>query len=379
MPIALRLYLTVVTAFFLCFAPPALADRKIALVIGNGDYQNISPLTNPVNDAATALAMLRGLGFETQSVTNVDKTQIEAALGVFHAASEGAEVALLYFAGHGIQAENRNYLLGVDTVGDSLDTIAETGVNMDQLIDAFSPDVGTKLLFVDACRNNPFTSAERSLGGVSRGLARSNHTSADLLVVYAAQPSKTALDGAGENSPFMEAISAALEPSREVRLSDALIEITNRVRTETRGRQIPYIEGSLSKNVIFTAASTTPAPSRAIAACQGTTAALNMAETVDENFSELSGADTNILIDDHVNVCLANDSLQISGPFPAELPCEAFMGGDGVGYYFADAEGAASHLWFYVDPASSENILQMGVYRGEDQLRWIWTGTPVCR
>ena len=366
--------------FALLFALPAFSERKVALVIGNADYEKITPLVNPVNDATVARDVLSRLGFETATLVNANKDQIEKALEGFREVTEGADVALLYFAGHGIQADNKNYLLGIDTDGASLDAVASTSVNMDKLIDAFAPDVETKLLFVDACRNNPFATRSLNAGDLPRGLARSNHSSADLLVVYAAQPSRTALDGDGENSPFVEAISDALASAPEVRLNDALIEITNRVRTKTRGRQIPYIEGSLSKNLTFSLDEPLPQPTPAkVAACEGSTASLDSSLKTPENFTELSGTDPNILVDDRVNICIAPDRLQVSGPFSASFPCEAFKNEEGVGYYYADASGEAAHIWFYVDPASAESVLEMGLYRGEEQLQWVWTGTQVCR
>lgn len=352
---------------------------KFALVVGNGGYKHVRPLANPENDAALARQVFEALGFEVATAIDTDSAALRAELAGFNAHSHGAETALIYFAGHGIQADNRNYLLTTDTLGVSLGAAVQSSVSLDEVIAAFPATARAKVLLLDACRNNPFAEASRSiLGAASDGLARANHEREDLLVVYAAQPNRVALDGRGANSPFMTALSSILLETSAPHLQDALIDVTNYVRTATAGRQTPYLEGSLSFRIpLAPPGGTTPQDIPAY--CNGEARTLGF-DPVPEDFVELPGSDRHLFFGDRVRVCTDDTQVRVSGPFAADFSCETLLTSpdEGAGYYFAGPDDAPHHLWFYVDPNRQPRALEIGVHREEEEIYWIDTQIPIC-
>ncbi|MEM1151647.1 MAG: caspase family protein, partial [Pseudomonadota bacterium] len=225
----------------------AHAAGKQALVVGIGEYDNIRSLRNPVPDAELAGQVFEGLGFETIVATDLAADELREALFDFNIRSTDADVALIYFAGHGMQIGGENYLLAKDALGASQGAAVESAVSTEELVAAFGDGAAAKILMIDACRDNPFADDTRSLlSGERDGLARTNHVVDDLLVVFAAQPGNVALDGAGDNSPFMEAVSDVLTATEDVTFQDALIDITKQVKATADERQTPYIEGTMS-------------------------------------------------------------------------------------------------------------------------------------
>lgn len=144
------------------FSSAHAADR-IALIIGNSEYQHAGRLNNPKNDALLADQALKSLGFETLLQTDRSLDALYDDLSRFTARSEGVEIALIYFAGHGIQIEQNNYLLAVDTKTEDLDAARNSSIAMEAFTQAFAASAKTKLLMLDACRNNPFAQDTRSL------------------------------------------------------------------------------------------------------------------------------------------------------------------------------------------------------------------------
>lgn len=358
------------------FAPPAAADR-VALIIGNGDYRHVAALENPGNDAALTSKVFGALGFETTVVIDADAATLREALGAFRARSEGAETALIYFAGHGIQVDNRNYLLTVDTEGTTLDAAVGSAVGMNEVIGAFAESAQAKLLFMDACRNNPFE-ATRGLTTINReGLARVNHEQSDLLVVYAAQPNRVALDGRGAHSPFTTAVTEVLSGGTETGLQDALIDVTNHVRTATGGQQTPYIEGTLSFRLTFGVANSVPAPAQAI--CEGPVQALGF-DRVPGDFVGLDGSHRQLVLGDDLLICPDADAVRVSGPFDAAFSCDMLLNApdEGAGYYFDGPDKAPHHLWFYLNPDRKPRALEMGLYREDKQIYWVDTNIAIC-
>lgn len=357
--------------------------NRVALIIGNSDYQHAGRLNNPKNDALLADDALKSLGFETLLQTDRSFEALNRDLADFKTLSDNAEIALIYFAGHGIQIDQANYLLAVDTQTDDLDTTRNSAVDMNNFLNAFAPSAKTKLLMLDACRNNPFAEDTRSLNtGATRGLARVNHEVSDLMVVYAAQPNKVALDGNGDNSPFLTAVVNSLTKAGDVKLSDALIEITNRVKTSTNNRQIPYIEGSLSSNIVFSHNLSQPLISDQANnfQCQGTMQEFAMNQIRDD-YAELSSNISQIVISDTskvpINICPVDKGIHVSGPFSAHLSCADILNtdNDGVGYYYPDTAGKDRHLWFYHGSKTAE----IGLYSAEQELLWMTTGWNICK
>jgi len=240
-------------------AAPALAEKRVALVIGNSAYTAISPLDNPKNDADLMAATLRDVGFEVVSATDVDVRAMGRAVRDFGKALRLAgkdAVGLFYYAGHGVQVGGANYLL---PVGSEIDTEA------DLRIDAFSAsDVlaqmeeagnALNLVILDACRNNPFQGKFRS---GSRGLARIKAASG-ALVAFAAAPGQVAADGAEANSPYTAALAVAMkEPGLAVEQMFKRVRVS--VESQTGGAQTPWEESSLRGDFYFVPGSSLSPP-----------------------------------------------------------------------------------------------------------------------
>jgi uncharacterized caspase-like protein len=225
----------------------------VALVIGNAAYQNVRPLRTPTNDADRVAALLRTLDFEVTEAKDLNKLGMELVLRRFAADINGADVALFYFSGHGAQVGELNYLLPVSAQVDNrrsltLDTVALQDVN--SLMRAAGSRV--QLLFLDACRNNPFASQFEnnphgaqleSVRAASRGFAPIEAMSG-ALVVFSAAPGQTAQDGAGEISPFTAAsLKYASLPKVDVR--QMLTRVRAFVSEQTDNQQVPWDGSSL--------------------------------------------------------------------------------------------------------------------------------------
>ena len=194
----------------------AMADKRVAMVIGNSDYRSVANLPNPVNDAADVTTVLKRLGFAVTTAFDMTSQEMRDALRDFGHDANGADMALVYFAGHGLEISKQNYLIPVDAkLRTDLDVYYEA-VPLDLVMAAVSGSKGLRLVLLDACRNNPFaatmksTSPSRSIG---RGLSRIE-PGRGTLVSYAAKEGTTADDGQGRNSPYTKALLAHLEQTR---------------------------------------------------------------------------------------------------------------------------------------------------------------------
>ncbi len=137
----------------LLFSSPALADKRVALVIGNANYQHVSHLPNPVNDTADIGAALERLGFAIRRENDLDRTALRRAVSEFSDSAVGADIALVYFAGHGLEVDGENYLIPVDAVLETDRRIRFEAVPLD---DALEGAKGLRIVLLDACRSNPF-------------------------------------------------------------------------------------------------------------------------------------------------------------------------------------------------------------------------------
>lgn len=237
--------------------------RRVALVIGNGAYAHVTALPNPASDARAAAKSLRELGFEVTEGFDLDAAAMKKAADAFLLEAAQAKTALLYYAGHGVQIEGRNYLVPVDVqLKAGLDP-TETMMDMDTLLAGLDDQVRTNILIFDACRNNPMEPAAGS-GGSNRAIAvvpglaapsapASGATrGAGTLIAFATAPGKVALDGEGANSPFSAALSRHIgTPGLEVQ------QMLTRVRAEvvaaTKGQQVPWSNSSLLGEVFLAA------------------------------------------------------------------------------------------------------------------------------
>jgi TPR repeat protein len=256
------------------FAASAADAARVALVVGNSAYVALPQLKNPANDSALLAETLTGIGFEVVRVNDVDQQGLLAAVERFGEIARGAEVAVFYFAGHGVQFGGTNYLLPINaTLGTEADLRGQ-GVDVDLVIEKFKaagPRSG--VLILDACRDNPLPV---SVAGQTRGLKVAALTSglarvegvSGILIAYATAPGQVAYDGVGANSPFVAALSHYLgEPGLGV--SDLFIRVRQRVMESTAGAQIPWVEEALLEPLYMHPAETQPAPATDVAKLNG--------------------------------------------------------------------------------------------------------------
>jgi hypothetical protein len=241
------------------WAPPARAERRVALVIGASAYQHAPALPNPVNDAVDVAAALVATGFTVVDAYDPDFAGMQRAVRDFGRALEGADVALVYYAGHGVQVDGRNYLLPVDVALGDDGAVQREALDVAQLLTLLGNVPRVSLVFLDACRDNPLAAnlarragAARSLA-VSQGLAQIGATAANTLIAYSTQPGNTASDGRGRNSPFSSAMLHHIgTPGLDVQ------EMMRRVRAavvkNTNGVQVPWDNSSLTQGFHFVAA-----------------------------------------------------------------------------------------------------------------------------
>jgi hypothetical protein len=225
----------------------ARADKRVALIIGNAQYENVPRLRNPGSDASDIADTLRGLGYDVILTLNAKKNDFDRALADFSRKAEGADVALFYYAGHGVQYQQNNYLLPTDIQVQDIRDVKFQAVNNSVVMAALEEAKGVKVLILDACRDNPFSGtkvAVRSAGNMSRGLARIDATTRGMVVLYATSPEAVAQDGAGRNSPFAESLINRLkEPGVEI--NAMFREVAADVYAKTEQGQLPEFGGNL--------------------------------------------------------------------------------------------------------------------------------------
>ncbi|MBO4222719.1 caspase family protein [Bradyrhizobium neotropicale] len=260
-------------------ATAARADRRVAFVVGNGAYKNVTPLPNPTMDAKSMASALRNVGFEVVEGTNLTRDKMTEKLLDFGKKAQGADIAVFYYAGHGIAISGTNYLLPVDAdIKSEMDVKLGSAINIDLTLDQTMSDAKVKLVFLDACRDNPFAakiksnSATRSVN-VQTGLAEMK-SGEGTLIAFATGPGQTALDGQeGANSPFTRALIANItQPGVEIQ--QAMTKVRAQVNEETSKGQLPwghtnligsvYLNGAPANNPATAAG--TPAASTAVAA-----------------------------------------------------------------------------------------------------------------
>ena len=224
------------------------AQRRTALVIGNSAYK-VSPLINPANDARDMADALRGAGFEVILRQDQDLIGMEQALTEFAGALAGKETALFYFAGHAVQVDGENYLIPVREEIQSTIQAKSRGVSLEDVLGRIRlSGIKTALVFLDACRDNPFPGSSRS--GV-RGLAVvAAPTDIETCIAYATQPGSTAQDGSGKNGVFTSALLDNLKHPG-VSLSDLMTSVIAEVKAATGGKQQPRFDNGLSTPFYF--------------------------------------------------------------------------------------------------------------------------------
>lgn len=229
-------------------ASPALADKRVAMVIGNSAYKNVNPLPNPSKDAASIGDMLKKAGFDVvDSRQDVGVADMKKMIRDFSDKVADADVAVVFYAGHGIEIDGTNYVLPVDTRLERDIDVEDEAVSLDRIIRTIEPAKKLRLVILDACRDNPFsTTMKRSVNsrGIERGLAKVEPSNPNTLIAYAAKAGSTASDGTGEHSPFTTALLVQLPvPGQDLRKS--LGYVRDAVLKATSNKQEPFVYGSL--------------------------------------------------------------------------------------------------------------------------------------
>lgn len=251
-------------ATFLISTVTAQADKRVAFVVGNGAYKNVAALPNPAIDASSMARLLRNVGFEVVEGSNLTRDSMTEKLLEFGRKAEGADVALFFYAGHGIAVNGTNYLLPVDAdLKSEMDIKLGAAINVDLTLEQTMGDAKVKLVFLDACRDNPFAAKIRSAKAtrsvnVQSGLAEMK-SGEGTLIAFATGPGQTALDGeAGTNSPFTRALMANLT-APGVEIQQAMTKVRAQVQEETSKGQLPWGHTNLTGAVYLNQAPTASA------------------------------------------------------------------------------------------------------------------------
>jgi uncharacterized caspase-like protein len=233
---------------------PGHADKRVALVIGNSAYRNAASLANPTHDAAAMADFFKSAHFDDVRVRlDLGIVDLRRAISDFADIASDADVAVVYYAGHGLEIDGTNYLIPIDaTLARDFD-VDDEAVTLDRVLRAMEPARRLRLVILDACRDNPFAAtmkrsvASRSIG---RGLARVEPAISDTLVAFSAKAGSTALDeSGGRNSPFTAALLKHLTvPGLDIRL--AFGRVRDEVLKSTGRRQEPFLYGSLGGEAI---------------------------------------------------------------------------------------------------------------------------------
>ena len=290
---------------------PAHAQSRlqgVALVIGQSEYEHISPLPNPANDAREMVKLLTDLGFDARSVTDRDASRLRRDLERFAEDAEEADVAFLYYSGHGIEAGGENWLLPVDIDESSLDSAAETMVPLSDVIEKLKASVPVTIVLLDACRTNPFPAgttirtapdaAPAPVGEsgltVVRGatsLRDARPAAADNLgtvIGFAAEPGLPALDGApGGNSPYATALLRHLAAMQGAEFGQVMRMVTEEVYLSTRTQQRPWVNESLRRQLYFGVAVDEPEGDDALITGERRQLLLTIAELPDINRAQV--------------------------------------------------------------------------------------------
>lgn len=266
--LAVRSAFLIVLVFLSCLvARPALAEKRVALVIGMSDYRQVPQLANPTRDADAMTELFRKAGFDlVESKRDLGIAGLRGALREFAEAAQDADIAVVYYAGHGMEVDGVNYLIPVDARLASDFDIEDETISLDRVLRALDPVKRLKLVILDACRDNPFANtmkrsmASRSIG---RGLAKIEPTTSDTLIAFAAKAGAVASDGDGQNGPFATALVKHLtEPGLDLRI--AFGRVRDDVLKATNNRQEPFVYGSLGgDNTALVPAVAKPASSEA--------------------------------------------------------------------------------------------------------------------
>lgn len=241
------------------------AEKRIALVIGNSAYRRVTALPNPANDARSVAKSLTDLGFRVSEGIDLDKAELKRTILQFVQSAASASLVVLFYAGHGMQIDGRNFLLPVDVDPLKVKELSTEVLDVDFILAGLDDRLRTNIIILDACRDNPFTQKDRDVqaAGTGRsvvllpsGLAQPSELGsgatlgAGTLLVFATAPGQIALDGDGANSPFSLALVRHIKTPR-VDVQQMLTRVRADVVANTRGKQVPWSNSSLLGEVFL--------------------------------------------------------------------------------------------------------------------------------
>lgn len=231
---------------------PAAAQSKIALVIGNSDYTHSRTLKNPSNDATSVAEVLKKIGFDVTLKFNLRYEDMRRSIRDFSQAAAEKDIAVVYYAGHGLELGGENYLIPVDAKAERDIDLDYEAVTLSSVLLAVKPAKRLRLVILDACRTNPFADRMKLSSGLTRSVVRGLgrvEPVGDVLVAYSAAAGTVAQDGQGNLSPYASALQKHLPtPGLDIRL--VLGKVRDSVLVETNKQQEPHYYGSLSGDII---------------------------------------------------------------------------------------------------------------------------------
>lgn len=236
-------------------AAVAVAQKRVALVIGNSGYIHAPPLTNPRHDAADMAAKLKELGFEVIEGQDLDKARMEGRIRQFAEAITGAGMALFFYAGHGLQVGGKNYLVPTDAALDTVPSLDFEAIAFDFIQSQMERQASVNVYVLDACRNNPLgRNLARAMGtrsaAIKSGLAKIETGRRDTIISFSTQPDNVAFDGAGRNSPFSAALVKHIgAPDKD--MAAVFVAVRKDVLAATNGEQVPWENSSLTGQYFF--------------------------------------------------------------------------------------------------------------------------------
>ncbi|BCM17214.1 caspase family protein [Mesorhizobium sp. J8] len=240
----------------------ACADRRVALVIGNSQYREIPALKNPDKDAEDVSNTFRLAGFDVFVAKDLTKLQFEKEFRNYLAAADGADLAVVYYSGHGFQIGGENFLIPVDASLKGAADIEVQAVKLDDVLQQLRAKSKIQVIILDACRNNPFPRKDywlrdQLIAAGGTGLAQVK-SSLNTLIAFATEPGAVAYDGSGDLSPFSSAFSRrALAPNQEIR--SVMAAVRRDVVEATKGAQVPWENSSLIDEVVLVRRASRPA------------------------------------------------------------------------------------------------------------------------
>lgn len=253
-----KLAMQVLVCLAMAFAVtlPAQAADRIALLFGMGEYRSVAPLDNTHRDATAIAGTLEDIGFEVTALYDAGRAEMQDALDQFAFEAETADLALIYFAGHGVQVGGENFFLPVDAAISSIGDVRDQSLTLNNFLASVDHARKMRIVILDSCRDNPFLGSNDAIDlgsedDTAGGLAAAN-PERGTLVAYAARDGQVAFDGAGGNSPFAKALVEHL-PRQDVEISLMFRQVRDAVLAATGNLQEPYTYGSLSGVPFFLA------------------------------------------------------------------------------------------------------------------------------